>query len=365
MNDHDALIPLHPQGEGGDLLLSTTLASALSAADAVAAPLRVQTPGGAVFVEWDPQAALTPIGQLVFFAQFLEVGGLFDALCASCPVRLSSPNARREPATCSARCWIGILCGQWRYAHLSAVRFDPVNPALLGMEKVVSEDSARRFLRAMSPEQSGAWLRGQLGACYGALLAEPWVLDVDTTIKPIYGHQDAAKKGYNPDPAGTPEFGLSQLLHWHAAGVPGRGSRIGRPSRGQARPRGPVAHHRGAAIERRPECLRGDLAYGEEKLMSQCEERGQQYLFKLRQSPRVEELIKLLEKRGAWEDAGQGFEGIQSKLRLKAWTRERRVVVLRRPIRRARATCRFWKATGWCSRASPRTKPWCSLPTWT
>ena len=30
-------------------------------------------------VEWDPQAPVTPIGQLVFFWQFLAAGGLFAA----------------------------------------------------------------------------------------------------------------------------------------------------------------------------------------------------------------------------------------------------------------------------------------------
>ena len=303
-------------------------------ADAAQQPLRVQTPGGTVFVEWDPQAPLTPIGQLVFFAQFLELCGHFDTLCQSCPVQLTSPNAPRTRDVLGTLL-MGILCGQWRYAHLSAVRFDPVNPGLLGMEKVVSEDSARRFLGAMSDGQSGQWLHGQLRACYGALLTVPWVLDVDTTIKPIYGHQDAAKKGYNPTKPGRP----SLAYHSYFIGTLRVCLDVEVESGDHA-----AAQHGHAALWRiidelpaaqRPACIRGDLAYGEEKLMRQCEERGQRYLFKLRQSPRVKDLVKLVEKRGTWVDAGQGFEGLESPLRLKAWTCERRVIVLRRPIRRA------------------------------
>jgi len=45
-----------------------------------------------------------------------------------------------------------------------------------------------------------------LKACYGALLCEQWVLDIDTTIKPVYGHQDGAKKGYNPSKPGRPSL---------------------------------------------------------------------------------------------------------------------------------------------------------------
>ena len=36
------------------------------------------------------------------------------------------------------------------------------------------------------------------------LLAEPWILDIDTTVKPLYGHQEGAVVGYNPKKPGRP-----------------------------------------------------------------------------------------------------------------------------------------------------------------
>lgn len=36
------------------------------------------------------------------------------------------------------------------------------------------------------------------------MLYEPWVLDIDTTIKPIYGRQEGAQVGYNPHKPGRP-----------------------------------------------------------------------------------------------------------------------------------------------------------------
>jgi len=228
---------------------------------------------------------------------------------------------------------MGILCGHWRYAHLSGVRFDAVNPQLLGMRKVVSEDSARRFLAMMSREQSENWLRTQLQTCYGELLREPWVLDVDTTIKPVYGHQDAAKKGYNPTKPGRPSLAYHSYFIGHL--------RICLDVEVESGDRSAAKHGYaglwriidGLPVEQRPECLRGDLAYGEEKLMSQCEARGQNYLFKLRQSPRVKELIETVARGRGWTDAGQGFEGIEDQLRLKAWSCRRRVVILRRRVK--------------------------------
>ena len=36
------------------------------------------------------------------------------------------------------------------------------------------------------------------------LLGEPWILDVDTTVKPLYGEQEGAVVSYNPAKPGRP-----------------------------------------------------------------------------------------------------------------------------------------------------------------
>ena len=46
----------------------------------------VDTLGGRIQVSWDKESAATPFGQLVFFAEFLEVSGLFDAWVEEYPV---------------------------------------------------------------------------------------------------------------------------------------------------------------------------------------------------------------------------------------------------------------------------------------
>ncbi len=40
--------------------------------------MKVDTFGGTVHVEWDPDAAATPLGHLAFFAEYLKVSGRFD-----------------------------------------------------------------------------------------------------------------------------------------------------------------------------------------------------------------------------------------------------------------------------------------------
>jgi hypothetical protein len=120
-----------------------------------------------------------------------------------CPLHYTSPNAPQTRDVLGT-ILLSVLAGHWRYAHISALRGDGVNPELLGMTKVVSEDSVRRALSSLEEEESAAWLKQHLKASYEPLLKEPWALDVDTTVKPLYGHQEDAKVGYNPQKPGRP-----------------------------------------------------------------------------------------------------------------------------------------------------------------
>ncbi len=165
--------------------------------------MAVDTFGGRVHVEWAPQAPVTPLGQLSFFVEYLRLGGLFDPWVADCPLRYTSPNAPKVRDVLGTLL-LSVLAGHRRYAHISSLRCDGVNPGLLGMSKVVSEDAVRRALKAMDEPAGLAWLERHLDYCVGPLLGEPWILDVDTTIKPLYGHQEGAELGYNPHKPGRP-----------------------------------------------------------------------------------------------------------------------------------------------------------------
>ena len=48
------------------------------------------------------------------------------------------------------------------------------------------------------------WLQEHLYRCYSPLLSQPWILDADVTVKPLYGKQEGAVAGYNPKKPGRP-----------------------------------------------------------------------------------------------------------------------------------------------------------------
>ena len=114
----------------------------------------------------------------------LEDSGLFENWVNDGPLPYTSPNAP-QIGDVLGTILLSVLAGHWRYAHISALRGDGVNPGLLGMTKVASEDSVRRGLSAMKEEETGPWLKKHLKASYEPLLEEAWALDVDTTVKPL------------------------------------------------------------------------------------------------------------------------------------------------------------------------------------
>jgi len=288
---------------------------------------------GRVHIEWDATAPVTPFGQLPFFIDFLKQANLFNPWVADCPLYLTSPNAPRKRDLLGT-VMLSVLAGHRRYAHVTALRCDPVNPPLLGMSKVVSEDSVRRNLEKIADEPGRVWLQNHLDYCTAPLLGEPWILDVDSTVKPLYGHQEGAKVGYNPRKPGRPShsyhsYMLANLrLVLRVDVLPGDEHNVKHATDGLW----DLVDHLGPA--RRPALLRGDNAWGIEAVMARAEQEKLAYLFRLRMTANVRRAMQRAMRESEWADAGQGWQGKEINLRLIGWSRHRRIVLLRRKLNR-------------------------------
>jgi len=231
---------------------------------------------------------------------------------------------------------LSILAGHKRYAHISAIRGDGVNPMLLGMKKLISEDAARRALLKIEETAGIMWLDTELTRCTRPVLSSvsgpSWILDTDTTVKCLYGKQEGAVLGYNPKKPGRPShsyhsyFMANTRLALKVEVKPGNETSSNHSTPGlwqllQSIPR-----------ENWPAFIRGDVAFGVEAVMSEAEAIGVDYLSKLRLTQNVKRLIRKLFSVDGWVDAGQGYKGMESMLKLSGWSRHRRVIVLRRPI---------------------------------
>jgi hypothetical protein len=299
-------------------------------------PLVVDTHGRRFHVEWDPHAPVTPLGQRVFFTQFLATAGLWRDRVQSCPLTFTSNNAPLLPDLLGTMT-PAVLAGQNRYAHVTALRADTVNPQGLGMTRVCCEDSVRRAFADADPCACAAWQTGALQQTWRPALRRPWILDLDLTVKPIYGRQEGAELGYNPHKPGRPSHTYHTLFV--------RGLRLVLDVQVRSGQEHSATHRRenlwrvweGLPKECRPWLVCGDASYGHEGLLAECETRGQKYLFRLRQSPGVKQLVRLLESQGGGRPAGHGYAGAEGQLQLHGWTAQRRVIVLRRPRERAAA----------------------------
>ncbi len=205
-----------------------------------------------------------------------------------------------------------------------------MNPLGLGMEKVVSEDSLRRAFADADLVAMARWQTDALLATYRPALEQPWICDVDMTVKPIYGHQEGAELGYNPQKPGRPSHAYHSLFL--------RTLRVALDVEVHSGKEHSSMH--GLANlwriwerltpQQRPWLVCGDAGFGNQRWMVECEERQQNYLFRQRMTRGVKQLIAMIERQGKWESLTQGWEGCEGVLQLSGWTRQRRAVVLRR-----------------------------------
>ena len=98
----------------------------------------------------------------------------------------TSPNAPSKRDVLGT--WLlGVLAGHKRYAHITGLRGDAVSPQISGNGQ---NHQRRRATPRLGPcEAPGkakpGWRPQLLTSVQAALSTPPWMLDIDTTIKPL------------------------------------------------------------------------------------------------------------------------------------------------------------------------------------
>src|SRR5215469_16289140 len=187
-----------------------------------------------------------------FFIEFVKQGGLFDSLVADCPLHYTSPNAPQKRDVIGT-IFLSVLAGHSRYAHMTTVRCDPVNP--------------------------------------------------------LYGHQEGAVVSYNPHKPGWPShsyhcYMMANLRLVLAVDVAPGNEHTSK----HCSPR-LWKFLDGLAREQQPWLIRGDSGFGNEPVMREAEQCGQPYLFKLRLTKNVKRAIERAMREEDWQDAGRRWQG--------------------------------------------------------
>ena len=146
---------------------------------------------------------MTLQGFLPFFSQYLETSGIFESWVEDCPLNYKSNNAP-EKKDVLGTALLSVLAGHTRYAHAASLFGDNVAAEILGINKIVSHDSLACGIAKLDEAEAIKWQQEHLFKTCAPLLNQPYILDIDPTVKPIYGNQEGAMIGYNPKKPGRP-----------------------------------------------------------------------------------------------------------------------------------------------------------------
>lgn len=292
---------------------------------------RIETLGGGYALKWDDETQMSVNAHAALLSQFAKAGGFLDRLVETCPMRLTSNNAP-EVRDLIATVMVSMINGATRFRHFDRLRGDAASAELFGVRRFMSCDSVRRNFASIPAEEALPWVWRENLRLLQDVVAEDYVLDLDPTVKPVYGRQEGAELGYSPQKPGRPSHCYHTLciakLRMALAVVVHPGDET---SGAHSRPM--LAEYlRFASSVRKPRLVRGDVSFGSESVIGDCEAADVRYLFKARRTKGVRgEFLSLLAEPGAWRGSSDGWQCAERDVRLDSWARARRMVFARRP----------------------------------
>jgi len=233
-------------------------------------------------------ALLTNYGGLVPFAEFLFKKLSFEQALAEHLDLGMGPNCSYRNGQVFGLIVFGYLCGYRRLAHFEQLSRDQTVQKLLGLHGPIDANTLARRLKKAGPRQSV-----ELSRVSGALAervrrggAPPpegrqWI-DIDSTVKGTYGHQQGAGKGFNPHRKGQKSYHPLLAFNGRTKEVIHSWWRTGKAYTGNG-----AAEFFAETLQRLPEApggyvVRADSGFFGDRFLSTIEAAGQDYLVKVK-----------------------------------------------------------------------------------
>ena len=163
----------------------------------------ISTLGGDYALKWDDETQMGVNAHAALLSQFAKAGGFLDRLVETCPMRLTGNNAP-EVRDLIATVMVSMVNGATRFRHFDRLRGDAASAELFGVGRFMSCDSVRRNFASIPAEEALPWVWRENLRLLQDVVAEDYVLDLDPTVKPLYGRQEGAELGYSPQKPGRP-----------------------------------------------------------------------------------------------------------------------------------------------------------------
>ena len=280
---------------------------------------KIETLGGDYALKWDDETQMSVNAHAALLSQFAKAGGFFDRLVETCPMRLTSNNAP-EVRDLIATVMVSMVNGATRFRHCDRLHGDTATAELFGVGRFMSCDSVRRNFASIPEGKALPWVWRENLHLLQDVVAEDYVADLDPTVKPLYGHQEGAEFGYNPQKPGRPShcyhtLCIAKLRLTLAVVVHPGNETSGTHSRSML-----AEYLEFVSAVKKPRLVRGDVSFGNESVIGDCEGADVRYLFKTKRSKAVRRAFRgLLSDAGAWRDSSDGWQCAERDVRLDSW----------------------------------------------
>lgn len=275
---------------------------------------------------------LTHFGGLVLLQRFCQSLQLRRRLQRQ--IKIPQRNADYAPADLLLALMYALIAGLRRINKTQLLQYNGAFLDLLGLDRFPDETTLRRFLQRLSPAaiRQLVTLHDQLRAQFLARPKAPssLILDLDSVVLTLYGHQQGALLGYNPKKKGRRSYHPALCFEayrqefWHGSLRPGNTSAntgvVFFLQRCLAKAPSTIAR---ARIR-----VRADSGFFGGKFLGLLERLGLSYVIVAKNY----RTIKSRAREAQFRDLKNGFGVAEFQYQAHDWPKARRFVVLRRPI---------------------------------
>lgn len=274
---------------------------------------------------------LTGNAGLIHLGRFVDKLGLGQSLEDGLSIERGD-NAKYSAADAVLILALGVIAGAKHLSHLVILRYDSAIRKLFKWDQFPDETTFGRIFRLFS-QKNCKELSDVESAIRKKVWSKKWfgkiTLDMDSTVKGVYGNQEGAEKGYNPKKKGQKSYHpllcfiaeTRECLHnWFRAGS---------------------AYSANGCVEFMKECfarlpkriwqveVRGDSAFFDGDLFDFLESKRSTYIVKVN----LKGLVSLLESQ-SWRKAKNkpGYETAEFTYACTGWKKPRRFVAVREVI---------------------------------
>lgn len=272
---------------------------------------------------------LTGNAGLLHLGRFAEKLGLHKILDDHITIE-RAPNADYNPSDVVLMLAFGVLAGVTHMSHMAILKSDEVIRALFRWDKFPVSSSFGRIFKLFKPKHCKE-LSDAESVARNKVWNKKWfgkvTLDMDSTVRGVYGAQEGAEKGFNPKKKGQKSYhpllcfvaeNRECLHNWFRTGS---------------------AYSANGSVDFMKECfaklpkrvwkvfVRADSAFFSGSLLDLLEEKGCEYLIKVS----LKGLKTLLEQQ-IWRKIPNkpGYESTEFKYKCSGWLRLRTFVAVRK-----------------------------------